>query len=159
MFRKIKDFVEWLSAPNEEEITLNIVLDNGAYKPTKAHKTDAGLDLYCPEGEAQIIPARERGFIDTGVHIELPPDTMGEIRSRSGLFRRNGITTTGTIDVGYTGSIGVTLQNNSGLDYEVKAGDRIAQLVITPILTPKIKVVDKLTETERKNGGFGSSGR
>lgn len=158
MFKKIREFIEWLSAP-DDEITLNVVLDKGAYKPTRAHANDAGLDLYCPEGEAQIIPARERGFIDTGVHIELPPNTMGEVRSRSGLFRRNGITTTGTIDVDYTGSVGVVLQNNSGLDFEVKAGDRIAQLVVTRIYTPKVKVVNKFTETERGNGGFGSTGK
>jgi dUTP pyrophosphatase len=157
IFSKIKELIINLFDASAEEDIIKAMLDNGAFVPIRAHKTDAGLDLRAKEG--QIVPARKRAFFDTGVHIELPPNTMGEIRSRSGLFKKHGITTTGTIDVGYVGSIGVTLQNNSDVDYEVEAGDRIAQLVITPILTPEVRIVDSLTETERGNGGFGSSGR
>lgn len=136
---------------------MKIKLDEGAYMPTRAHSTDAGLDLYARE--TQIIEARERAFFDTGVHIELPPCTMGEIRSKSGLMKKHGITTDGTVDVGYIGSIGVTLFNNSGYDYTVNKGDKIAQLVVVPIVIPELELVDELDETERGTGGFGSTGR
>ena len=135
---------------------MKIKLDEGA-KITRAHKTDAGLDLYARE--TRIVEARERAFFDTGAHIELPPFTMGEIRSRSGLMKNHGITTDGTIDVGYTGSIGVTLFNNSGYAYTVNKGDKIAQLVIVPIIIPELEEVDELDETERGAKGFGSSGK
>ena len=139
------------------EETISVVLEEGAYCPTRHFCTDAGLDLKAKE--SQTVPARGIAFFDTGVHIELPPNTMGEVRSRSGLFKKHGILTTGTIDVGYTGSIGVTLHNSSEVDYEVKRGDKIAQLVITPILTPEVVVVDSLSESDRGSCGFGSSGR
>lgn len=139
--------------------TIKVVLDNGAYCPTRAHKTDAGLDLYCPKGQGHIISAGGSVSIDTGVHIELPEGTVGFLKSKSGLNVNHGITSEGVIDVGYTGSIRVKLYNNSDVNYEVKSGDKISQLVILPILTPKLKVVDKLDETERGNGGFGSTGR
>lgn len=136
---------------------MKIKLDEGAYLPTRAHSTDAGLDLYARE--TRTIYPGSRVFFDTGVHIELPPYTMGEIRSKSGLMKKYGITTDGTIDVGYTGSIGVTLFNNSRYDYTVKKGDKIAQLVIVPIVIPELEEVDELDETERGTGGFGSTGR
>lgn len=151
---KTKGFVEALTV--EDNPTMKVTLDEGAYMPLRAHANDAGLDLFARE--TQVIPARERAFFDTGVHIELPPMTRGEIKSKSGLFRKHGITTDGTIDVGYNGSIGVTLLNNSGVDYEVKKGDKIAQLVISPIIIPELIVVDRLDETERGSGGFGSTG-
>lgn len=136
---------------------MKITLDTGAYMPTRAHSTDAGLDLYAKE--TKNIPPKSRVFFDTGVHIELPPNTMGEIRSKSGLMKKHGITTDGTIDVGYTGSIGVTLFNNSNDFYTVSKGDKIAQLVIVPIIIPELEEVDELDETERGAKGFGSSGR
>ena len=84
---------------------------------------------------------------------------MGEIRSKSGLMKNHGITTDGTVDVGYTGSIGVTLFNNSDEYYTVKKGDKIAQLVITPIIIPEFEFTDELDETERGASGFGSTGK
>lgn len=136
---------------------LNVILDKGAYMPTRAHETDAGLDLYARE--TQVVPDNGSAVFDTGVHVELPDGTVGFIKSKSGLNVKHGIISDGVIDVGYTGSIVVKLYNNSGYAYEVKAGDKISQLVILPILTPTPKVVDKFRETERGNGGFGSSGR
>lgn len=135
---------------------MKIKLDEGA-KITRAHHDDAGADLYSME--AKIIRPHGRCFFDTGVHIELPPNTMGEIRSKSGLMKKHGITTDGTIDVGYTGSIGVVMFNNSDEYYTVKKGDKIAQLVITPIIIPELELVDELDETERGSGGFGSTGK
>lgn len=136
---------------------MKIMLDNGAKMPTRAHSTDAGLDLYARE--TQIVPAKESAVFDTGVHIELPPNTTGFLKSKSGLNIHHGIISDGTIDVGYTGSIRVKLYNLSGYDYKVNAGDKISQLVILPIITPTLELVDSLDDTERGNNGFGSSGK
>jgi dUTP pyrophosphatase len=136
---------------------MKIKLDKGAYLPTRAHSTDAGLDLYSREN--QIIPAKESAVFDTGVHIKLPLGTVGFLKSKSGLNVKHGITGEGVIDVGYTGSIKVKLYNNSGYDYRVQAGDKISQLVILPILTPELELVEELGESERGENGFGSTGR
>ena len=136
---------------------MRIVLDNGAKMPTRAHETDAGLDIYARE--SQIVPARGSTKFDTGVHIELPRGTVGMLKSKSGLNVKHGITREGVIDVGYTGSIVAKLYNHSDGDYIVNAGDKITQLVILPILTPALELVDSLEDTERGDGGFGSSGK
>ena len=136
---------------------IKIKLDEGAKLPTRAHETDAGLDIYARD--EQIVPAKESAIFDTGVHIELPVGTVGMLKSKSGLNVKYGLTSEGVIDVGYTGSIVVKLYNHSGFDYRVKAGDKISQLVILPILTPTPYIVDSLEETERGDNGFGSSGR
>lgn len=136
---------------------MRIVLDHGAIMPTRAYPTDAGLDLYARE--TQIVPAKESAVFDTGVHIELPPNTTGFLKSKSGLNVKHGIISDGVIDVGYTGSIKVKLYNLSGWDYRVNAGDKISQLVILPIVTPEIDHVEFLGDTARGNNGFGSSGR
>ena len=136
---------------------MKIKLDIGAMMPTRAHATDAGLDLYAME--TQIVPAKESAKFDTGVHIELPFGTVGMIKSKSGLNVKHGITSEGVIDVGYTGSIVVKLYNHSGYDYKVNKGDKISQLVILPIVAPDLELVDELEDTERGNNGFGSSGK
>lgn len=136
---------------------MRIKLDEGAKMPTRAHETDAGLDLYARE--TQIVPAKESAKFDTGVHIELPVGTVGMLKSKSGLNVKHGLTSEGVIDVGYTGSIVVKLYNNSGHDYRVEKGDKISQLVIMPILTPELELVESLEETDRGDNGFGSSGK
>lgn len=136
---------------------MKIKLDANAKLPTRAHPTDAGLDLYARE--MQIVCAKESAFFDTGVHIELPEGTVGLLMSKSGLNKKHGLTSEGVIDVGYTGSIGVKLYNNSGYDYKVNEGDKISQLVIVPILTPDFELVDELSESDRGDRGFGSSGK
>lgn len=137
---------------------MKIKLEPWAYMPERAHTTDAGADLRAPYNKT-IMP-KSSVVIDTGVHIELPPNTMGVLKSKSGLNVKHDITTVdGVIDVGYTGSIAVKLFNHSDKPYELKAGDKISQLVIVPILTPNFELVDELDETERGNGGFGSTGR
>lgn len=136
---------------------MKVKLDPGAIMPTRAHTLDAGLDLYARE--TQVIPARGSAFFDTGVHVELPAGTEGDIRSKSGLNRKHGLLCTGTIDEGYTGSIGVTMFNLGDSDYTVKAGDKISQLVIHPIERPHMVLVDELGNSERGDDGFGSTGR
>ena len=138
---------------------LKVKLNPGAKKPTRAHEFDAGLDLYCPDDCGQIIEAKDSATIDTGVCVEIPRGYAGFLKSKSGLNVKNGITSEGVIDSGYTGSIVVKLYNNSGLDYEIKAGDKISQLVILPIETPTVEIVDELAGSERGENGFGSSGR
>lgn len=145
---------------------MKIKLDNGAFMPTRAHADDAGLDLYATE--RKVVPAKGSAVFDTGVHIELPKielfngktmRTVGMLKSKSGLNVKHGITSEGVIDVGYTGSICVKLYNHSDKDYTVERGDKISQLVIMPIFTPTIEQVDSFEETERGNGGFGSTGK
>ena len=136
---------------------MRIMLDEGAIMPQRAYATDAGLDLFSPE---QVhIPPRWSATIDTGVHVELPKNTVGMVKSKSGLNVKHGIQSEGVIDVGYTGSIRVKLYNHSGRWYTVNKGDKISQLVILPILTPELELVEELDETERGTGGFGSTGR
>ena len=106
-----------------------------------------------------------------GVHIQLEPlhlfawnglqtfKTAAIIKSKSGLYFKHNITSTGTVDQGYNGSVNVKLLNHGDTDYQVLAGDKIAQLVIFPVLTPDLEVVDSLEDTERGDGGFGSTGR
>ena len=136
---------------------MKIVVEDGGKLPTRAYPTDAGLDLYSPE--TVIVPAKESAVIDTKIHIELPPCTTGFLKSKSGLNVKHGIISDGVIDVGYSGSIKVKLYNLSGYDYKVNAGDKISQLVILPIVTPPLELVDKLEERGRGNNGFGSSGK
>ena len=136
---------------------MKIKLDEGAKMPTRAYPTDAGLDIYARD--TQIVPAKESAIFDTGVHIELPLGTVGMLKSKSGLNVKHGITSEGVIDVGYSGSICVKLYNNSGYDYKVNAGDKISQLVILPIWTEKLELVEELEEHGRGNNGFGSTGR
>ena len=136
---------------------MKIKLDENAIMPTRAYPTDAGLDLYARE--TQIVPAKESAIFDTGVHVELPEGTTGFIKSKSGLNVKHGITSEGVVDVGYSGSIVVKLFNHSGCDYKVNKGDKISQLVILPILSPNLELVDSLEEHGRGNNGFGSAGK
>lgn len=137
---------------------MRIVLDENAFKPIRAHAGDAGLDLRTPRDV--YIESKGSAIIDTGVHIELPPMTVGEIKSKSGLNFKHGLTVpTGTVDHGYTGSIQVKIYNHSNQPYTFKRGDKIAQLVICPILLPELEVVDTLDQTDRGDNGFGSTGR
>ncbi len=146
---------------------MKIMLDKGAKMPTRAHETDAGLDLYTPQdvlvkrsgvyaGDGSV----DIGYatIDTGVHVEIPKGFVGFIKSKSGLNVRHGLIAEGVIDSGYTGSIVVKLYNLTSKAHSFKAGDKIAQLVLLPIITPDLELVDALEETERGENGFGSTG-
>ena len=136
---------------------MKVMLDPGAIMPTRAHITDAGLDLYSPV--RQVVHANDWVGIDTGVHVEIPDGYVGMITSKSGLMATEGITSRGTIDAGYVGSIKAVLFNHSRKDFIVEKGQKITQLVIMPIITPEPELVDSLEETERGNGGFGSTGK
>lgn len=143
---------------------MKIMLDGpDAILPTRAHDQDAGLDLY--SREEKIIGGIFDDFVDnyatfdTGVHIELPPGTFGQLFSKSGLnVKYNIVSCGGTIDEGYTGSIKVKLYNLGEKPYLIRKGQKICQLVIMPCEKPKLEVVDRLEDTERGEKGFGSSG-
>ena len=142
---------------------MKIMLDEGAILPTRAHDQDAGLDLYARE--EKLIGGIFDDFVDnyatfdTGVHIELPPGTFGQLFSKSGLnVKYNVVSCGGTIDEGYTGSIQVKLYNLGEKPYLIRKGQKICQLVIMPCEKPELEVVDRLEDTERGTGGFGSTG-
>lgn len=136
---------------------MKIKLEPWAICPTRAHETDAGLDLYA-ERDADVWPGEPVVF-DVGVHVQLPPFTAGFLKSKSGLNVNHNITSEGVIDVGYTGSIRVKLYNNGRAVYHVKRGDKISQLVVVSIEIPALQIVDELDETDRGENGFGSTGR
>jgi dUTP pyrophosphatase len=137
---------------------MKIMLDNGAILPTRAHLTDAGLDLYARETRG--MEPGQLAVFDTGVHMEFPHGYYGKIESKSGLNIKYGVVSCGgVIDEGFTGSITVKLYNLSQEPYIVSKGDKIAQLVIQPYATPKLEIVDELADTPRGTAGFGSTGK
>ena len=142
---------------DEKNRAMKVKLDKGALAPTRAHKTDAGLDLRSPISVE--VPARGSVVIDTGVHIELPNGTVGFLKSKSGLNVKHDITSEGVIDVGFTGSIKAKLYNHGTKPYQVLRGDKITQLVVFDCRFPDVEIVDELESTERGENGFGSTGR
>lgn len=137
---------------------MKVKLDQHGLMPVRAHKTDAGLDILSPIS----FEIRRGGFkvIDTGVHVQLPPGTVGVLKSKSGLSTRLDLhTIDGVIDEQYTGEIAVKLHNAGSGTVHFRRGEKLTQLVIVPCLTPELELVDKLEETERGDSGFGSTGR
>ena len=136
---------------------MKIIVDRGAYIPARAHEADAGLDLYAPGGKT--VPAKGSAVFETGVHVQIPLGMVGCLKSKSGLNVKYGITSEGVIDSGFTGSIVAKLYNNRDEPYTVRMGDKITQLVILPIYSPELELVETFEETERGSSGFGSTGR
>jgi len=136
-------------------------LKSEAKLPTRAHEGDAGLDLYACEA-AHIGPG-ERWSVGTGVAVEIPEGHAGLVLPRSGLARDHGIAlvnSPGLIDAGYRGELRVLLLNTDPADtFRVAVGDRIAQLLLTPILLATPVEAPALADSGRGDGGFGSSGR
>ena len=142
-------------------ITLPMTLDEGAKEPTYAHNTDVCADLYAADD--MVVPAHSTSnMIRTGVHIQLPEGWMAMIFPRSSIGANTGLrlsNSVGIIDTGYLGALGVLYDNISDSDYTIHAGDRIAQIMVMPNYRFKAQVVDHLKETDRGEGGFGSSGK
>lgn len=138
------------------------VLNERAVLPTRANADDAGLDLYAAEA-ATIAPAGGRESVGTGVAVEVPPGHGGLVLPRSGLAAKHGVTLTnapGLIDPGYRGELRVLMINTDPAEpFEVGPGDRIAQLLVTPLADAVPVEVESLSDTARADGGFGSSGR
>ena len=127
--------------------------------PLYSYSHDAGMDLHSVEA-VRLNPG-ETKYVNTGIQIELPPQTEAQVRPRSGLAREKSITvlnSPGTIDAGYRGTIGVLLINLGSEPHEIRKGDKIAQLVFQRVLNVRVEEVDELTESHRGKKGFGSSG-
>ena len=134
-------------------------LSEAAVLPAYSHPGDAGLDLYATE-DVELLP-RQSALIHTGIAVEVPTGYEAQIRPRSGLAWRHGITvlnSPGTIDQGYRGEIGVILINHGSVPFQVQAGARIAQLVVQTVVSVEVEEVQELSETRRGTGGFGSTG-
>jgi dUTP pyrophosphatase len=131
-----------------------------ARPPVRGREGDAGYDLSCVE--PFVLRPGERRTVQTGVAIALPPGIAGLVMPRSGLAHRHGIAcvnSPGLIDPNYRGELRVVLVNHGEEMFRARAGDRIAQLLLVPYWAPELRVVDELPESERGEGGFGSSGR
>jgi dUTP pyrophosphatase len=124
----------------------------------------AGLDLLAavPEAEPVVLMPGARALVPTGLTIALPPGYEAQVRPRSGLAAKHGVTvlnTPGTIDADYRGEIGVILINHGDAPFSIRRGERIAQMVIASVVRAELVPVDTLAATERGSGGFGSTGR
>ena len=134
-------------------------LNGNAIVPRYAHPGDAGLDLFACE--ACVIPPGKTALVKTGISMELPAGTEAQVRPRSGLALKHGLTvlnTPGTIDEGYRGEVGVILIHHGREDFQVEKGMKIAQMVIQPVLRVDVQEVEELSGTVRGEGGFGSTG-
>ena len=143
-------------------MTLKIINKSNNPLPKYESEQAAGMDIRCNIAEAITLQPMERKLIPTGLFIELPAGFEAQIRPRSGLALKRGLTvlnTPGTIDADYRGEVGVILINLSGEPQTIEPGERICQMVIAKHETPEIVEVQELSETERGEGGFGHSGR
>lgn len=127
--------------------------------PSYAHEGDAGMDVRSVE-ELELAPGA-RALVHTGLVMMLPPGWEAQVRPRSGLALKHGVTvlnTPGTIDAGYRGEVGVILANFGDRPFKVSKGDKVAQVVVAPVTRAEIVETSELDETERGAGGFGSTG-
>ena len=147
-----------------ESLDIEITQEPGTEDlPLPAYETEhaAGMDLRAAVTDPVVIPAGGRALIPTGLRIAVPPGFEAQIRPRSGLALKNGVTlpnTPGTIDADYRGEIRVILLNLGGELFTIKRGDRIAQLIIAPVVHVRWTSVTRLSETQRGDGGFGHTG-
>ena len=138
------------------------ILKEGAKLPTYGSAQAAGADLYACLKEAMTIAPGETAFVPTGIALEVPVGCAGLIYARSGLACKRGLAPAnkvGVVDSDYRGEIIVALHNHGNAPQTVENGERVAQFVLTPVLTPAYKVVAELSDTARNQGGFGSTGR
>ena len=137
-------------------------LRDNAQMPTYGSEYAAGADMYAAIDEAVTIEPNETKFIPTGLAFEIPEGYAGFIYARSGLACKKGLAPAnkvGVVDSDYRGEIRVVLLNHGKVSQTIEHGERIAQFVITPVLTPAYEEVEELTETQRGVGGFGSTGK
>ncbi|KAI9585279.1 deoxyuridine 5'-triphosphate nucleotidohydrolase [Glossina fuscipes] len=132
-------------------------LTEHALEPVRGSERAAGLDLR--SAYDLKVPARGKALVKTDLQIQVPSGSYGRVAPRSGLAWKNFIDVgAGVIDEDYRGNLGVVLFNHSDVDFDIKRGDRIAQLICERIFYPELEQVDKLEDTERGEGGFGSTG-
>ncbi len=145
-------------------MTIQVKVINKGDQPLPTYETEhsAGLDLRAALSEAVVLAPGERGLIPTGLFVEIPPGHEAQVRPRSGLALKRGLTllnAPGTIDADYRGEVGVIMVNLSAEDQPIDPGERIAQLIFAPVTRGEWIEVETLAETERGSGGFGSTGR
>jgi dUTP pyrophosphatase len=134
-----------------------VKISEHAVLPSRGSNSSAALDIH--SCEEVIIPARKFATIKTGLKLAIPEGYYGRVAPRSGLAAKFGIDTlAGVVDSDYRGELGCVLMNNGDQDFKIEIGDRIAQLIIEKIITPEAVWVDQLPDTERGEGGFGSTG-
>lgn len=145
-----------------ENIVLKVEkLEHCAGLPEYKTEGAAGMDLMAANTEDVVLKPLDRALIPTGIKIELPRGYEAQIRPRSGLAIKSGITLSncvGTIDEDYRGEVCVGLINLSREEFTIKRGDRIAQMLIAPVVRANIQVLEELSATARGTGGFGSTG-
>lgn len=132
---------------------------DGELAPKKAHHDDAAYDVRASHDT--VLHAGKVGLVPTGMYLELPEGFEAQIRPRSGLALKHGISvlnSPGTIDAGYRGEVRVILLNTGAADFPIKRGDRIAQMVIQKLPEVELLQVEELSESKRGHGGFGSTG-
>lgn len=136
-------------------------LTSRAVLPRYMTTAAAGLDLVAAPEHPVLLAPGERALVPTGIAIELPPDHEGQVRPRSGLAVRHGVTllnTPGTIDQDYRGELKVLMVNQGQAPFSVEQGMRVAQLVVAPVGRVAVEAVEQLGQTERGGGGFGHTG-
>ena len=135
---------------------MKFVIEEGGFAPVREHETDAGVDLRTPE--RLVIYPHSSVFVDLKVRVEIPDGCVGLMTSKSGLMSKRGIKTTGTIDVGYSGTIGCKVFNHSSEIVMLDKGDKVTQLVVMPCIMDAVEIVDSIRSGERGENGFGSTG-
>ncbi|OAA49393.1 DeoxyUTP pyrophosphatase, dUTPase subfamily [Metarhizium rileyi] len=152
--KRVKTDLSTMEAPPPLQVKK---LSDKARLPTRGSAFAAGYDIYAAKDT--IVPARGKVLVDTDISIAVPAGTYGRIAPRSGLASKHFIDTgAGVIDADYRGQVKVLLFNHAEADFEIKEGDRVAQLVIERIYTPEVVEVHELQESVRGAGGFGSTG-
>lgn len=138
--------------PGDNDIPLPISMSEGA----------SGMDLYAAVKDEEVLGPGEIKLIPTGIQVAIPSGFEGQVRPRSGLALKHGISivnSPGTIDSDYRGAVGVILINQGKEPFSVKRGERLAQLIICPVAQAELKLVEELGATKRESGGFGHTGK
>ena len=142
-------------------VNIKCVASKGAVIPEYKTAGAAGADLCALLENPIVIPAGRSAMVPTGLFFEIPEGYEVQVRPRSGLAAKNGVTvlnTPGTIDSDYRGEIKVILINLGSEDFTINNGDRIAQMIVAPVTQASFSITDSLSQTERGSGGFGSTG-
>jgi len=163
--KKVYNLDEKSTETYEYKVTTKFINNSNNEDPTYAKEGDSGFDLRAFIDEPVTLKPLDRKLIPTGLKFELSPNTELQVRPRSGMALKHGISvlnTPGTVDEGYRGDVGIIAVNLSNEDYTIQPGERIAQAVIMNVVGHRLsnlEKVDNLTETERGNTGYGSSGK
>ncbi len=145
-----------------DKVKVKVVIENGVELPKYMTSGSAGMDIRAHIEDGVTLKPLERKLIPSGIRMEIPEGYEVQVRPRSGLALKHGLTvlnTPGTVDSDYRGDIGVILVNLSNVEYTVSPGERIAQLVVNRVAQAELVEVEELNETERNSGGFGHTGK